>query len=217
MDFSGRLDSIGNETKFELFTKPLRGVLGGRHFTDRNKLISNEDSSILRVWQRFLVGIILIAAFPYTIIAGAFVAFSEPKDIIKMISKQALSPIFNGAKIELENIPWGDPSNIEQFDEPCWIAVVRTGDILMHSLVIPLDAKDGTKTHLDIDKDVNQSGEHAFWSCHLNKVGGVAVLPLFPQPDANTEAIQPIKDLLAGRSAIIKGIEYKLREKTVQV
>jgi hypothetical protein len=81
------LDSYGDETASELFTKPLRGVLGGRVVTLG---VNGKEDPIFNLWQRVVVGILLVAAFPYTVIALVVLGFAQEK-IIKVAQKSVHS------------------------------------------------------------------------------------------------------------------------------
>lgn len=70
------LNSYGKESKSEKFTRPLRGVLGGKKVTietGKNKKIYNFAERILLAPVLFTIGI------PYTIAAGLVLAFSSSK------------------------------------------------------------------------------------------------------------------------------------------
>ena len=77
------LDSQAKETNVQLFTKPLRGVLGGR------KVIvgtADKGEKILKVWQRVLLGALLFTAgLPYTLFAGAILLCSKPQRSSKIV------------------------------------------------------------------------------------------------------------------------------------
>lgn len=73
------LHSQENETKAQLFTRLLRGVLGGRDFTVGSK---EKGERILKLWQRVLVGAVLFSVgLPYIAFAGAVLALSKPKNM----------------------------------------------------------------------------------------------------------------------------------------
>lgn len=114
------LHSQGKETKTKLFTKPLRGVLGGRIMK-----VGAEDKGkkILKVWERVLLGTVLFTVgLPYTAVAGAILMCSKPKNtnissdssaaavkspIENNLSPEdinALTPLFKGTKIQLKDV-----------------------------------------------------------------------------------------------------------------
>lgn len=72
------------ESTTEKFTKPLRGVLGGRTIQAGKP---SKDKKIYKFWERVLLGSFLFTVgLPYTLVAGGVLAFSKPK--VSQLSKQ---------------------------------------------------------------------------------------------------------------------------------
>ena len=73
-----RLDTHGEETLGQKFTKPLRGVLGGRNIVGRADGCGVQGVKIYNVAKRILAAFVLIIGFVYTIPA-VVVLLASPK------------------------------------------------------------------------------------------------------------------------------------------
>lgn len=87
------LDTQGKETAAQKFTKPLRGVLGGRKISNLTNSPAEAvaGKSIFKIWQRAIVGVLLFTvAIPYTLTAAVVLLLSGSKD--KKIGGSNLQP-----------------------------------------------------------------------------------------------------------------------------
>lgn len=227
------LDSYNNENLVQLFTKPLRGVLGGRQIASQTVGIAQKEA-IFNVWQRVLIAIILCTiAIPYTFLAAAVLvgkAMTGTEEPILEGKKnpfwlsdennKVLAPIFEGSKINLQKISSSEALGIidaEDLIDEIQILIVPTftkvniGNSCMDYVVIPLLQETGPdvwkKEFLLLSKHPHDSGPQAFWygslATHYN-----FKIPLSSRPDPI--AIQPMKDLLEGKIVTIQNIRFKL-------
>lgn len=219
------LDSQINETYPQLFTKPLRGVLGGRQITDRkNDLDKNaQDCAIFKVWQRVLVGILLFTvALPYTffaavVLAGtALLALKKKDGWLTENDEKALSKIFEGTKVDFKNAKMGgiifdeDGRDKVSVREPTWFRV-NIGNSCELCLVIPIvQIKEHSyrSTVCVISKHPHDTGPEAAWACLIDKKHNFH-LPLHKDPKA--EDVQVLKELmLRNQTVTIGGLDYLL-------
>ncbi|MBA3237602.1 MAG: hypothetical protein H0T62_04535 [Parachlamydiaceae bacterium] len=141
MSITINLDSQENMTKAESFTKPLRGVLGGRELIT----ISGEQhvplTAIYTAWERALMGILLFTVgLPYTFIATVVLVvpplctsvaayFADPveqssKEIVITSHEEERSPLKEDEKVKSEK------NNVsQQLDEE--IKTLSSEDSLM--------------------------------------------------------------------------------------
>lgn len=229
------LDSQRIETYPQLFTKPLRAVLGGREFTQRNSRSDRnvQDKAILEVWQRVLVAILLFTvALPYTFIAAVILAgtalsslrTSKDQDGISEEDQKALSTIFDGSQIKFNEIKKREKpidedvmdANFSLWRDPTWVKVRfvnndndRAGHAdYFYCLVIPMWKNKDNVWEVAVLVLSNQNGSNAPWDCIFdNKTNSI---PLHLHNASNTREIQPLKDLLAGQIVRINNVEYSL-------
>ncbi len=159
------LDSYGDESLSQRFTRPLRGSMGGREFT---ALTGDQGADIFEVWQRVLAWIVLCTVgLPYTIIACIVLNCSSADKVTKAVSntfygglqgtgigapsqkaKDALATIFNGsnldpasfkiARFEMKNLD----SEIPNLTQPVFLTHFDVNDKIMTSLLVPVSILD---------------------------------------------------------------------------
>lgn len=227
------LDSSDNENFVQIFTKPLRGVLGGRQIRSQLPTTATNDA-IFNVWQRVLVAIILCTiAIPYTIIAAgvligkainstekSFLFNKKKPDWLSEINEKALSPLFEGSKINLQNIIINDSfideddlkDAVQNFTKPVF-ARVNIGNSNTNYIVIPIltetQENRWEKDFIYLEKHPHDTGPTAFWTGSLSPTYNFR-LPLHMEPDQ--KQIQPIKEILSGKVVTVQNVRFKLFE-----